>query len=603
MAKRKKSGRAERRRGIILAVLLALVTLGLYAQVSLFEFINFDDRDYIYNNENVLSGLTLENITWAFTLHGPGQWHPLTWLSHQLDCQLFGTDAGWHHTVNALFHIASAVLLFQLLVKITSAVAPSFLVAALFAWHPLSVESVAWVSERRDVLSTFFWILTLHAYLSYARHGGWRAYGWVVLLFACGLMSKPMVVTLPCALLLLDAWPLGRWKRCSQLDPTIPQRSLGELVKEKIPLLAMSLVASLFTFLIQVQEQAVGSLVDYPLTSRIGNALVSYAGYLKKMVWPSDLAFYYPYPDSQPVATIAISGLVVLAITSLCIWQIRRRPHLLVGWLWYLGTLVPVIGLMQVGGQAMADRYTYLPLIGIHIALAWSLHELIQWLRPGNQRRQRMLQYFSAAVLLLPCIVVSYRQIGYWEVGISLYQRALVVTEDNSRAHGALAGDYYLLGEYDKSLHHFQETMRIDPTLIQPYMGMANIAEQRKDPTTALKFLREAQRRNRHELMEPIIARKLAWLLAAAPQEQLRSGPEALELAMRSVELTEGHDPYCLHTLAVALAETGDFDKAITVARNAAVLARQGGQQELIDQLNASLRGYQQKQPFRDPNW
>ena len=600
MAKRRKSGRAERRGRILLAALLALVTLGLYAQVSLFEFINFDDRDYIYNNENVLSGLTLRNITWAFTLHGPGQWHPLTWLSHQLDCQLFGTDAGWHHTVNALFHIASAILLFQLLVKTTSAVAPSFLVAALFAWHPLSVESVAWVSERRDVLSTFFWILTLHAYLSYARHGGWRAYGWVLVLFACGLMSKPMVVTLPCALLLLDAWPLRRWKRSSQLDPTIPQRSLGELVKEKIPLLAMSMVASLLTFLIQVQEQAVGSLVDYPLTSRIGNALVSYAGYLKKLVWPSDLAFYYPYPDSQPAATIAISGLVVLAITALCIWQIRRRPHLLVGWLWYLGTLVPVIGLMQVGGQAMADRYTYLPLIGIHIAVAWSLHEWICWLRPGHQRR---LQVVIAAILLLPCIVVSYRQIGYWEVGISLYQRALEVTEDNSRAHGALAGDYYLLGDYDQSLQHFQQTMRIDPTLIQPYMGMANIAEQRKDPTTALKYLREAQQRNRHELMEPIIARKLAWLLAAAPQEQLRSGPEALQLAMQSVELTGGRDPYCLHTLAVALAENGDFDKAITVARNAAALARQGGQQELVDQLSASLRGYQQQRPFRDPNW
>lgn len=600
MAKRRKSGRAERRGRILLAALLALVTLGLYAQVSLFEFINFDDRDYIYNNENVLSGLTLRNITWAFTLHGPGQWHPLTWLSHQLDCQLFGTDAGWHHTVNALFHIASAILLFQLLVKTTSAVAPSFLVAALFAWHPLSVESVAWVSERRDVLSTFFWILTLHAYLSYARHGGWRAYGWVLVLFACGLMSKPMVVTLPCALLLLDAWPLGRWKRSSQLDPTIPQRSLGELVKEKIPLLVMSMVASLLTFLIQVQEQAVGSLVDYPFTSRIGNALVSYAGYLKKLVWPSDLAFYYPYPDSQPAATIAISGLVVLAITALCIWQIRRRPHLLVGWLWYLGTLVPVIGLMQVGGQAMADRYTYLPLIGIHIAVAWSLHEWICWLRPGHQRR---LQVVIAAILLLPCIVVSYRQIGYWEVGISLYQRALEVTEDNSRAHGALAGDYYLLGDYDQSLQHFQQTMRIDPTLIQPYMGMANIAEQRKDPTTALKYLREAQQRNRHELMEPIIARKLAWLLAAAPQEQLRSGPEALQLAMQSVELTGGRDPYCLHTLAVALAENGDFDKAITVARNAAALARQGGQQELVDQLSASLRGYQQQRPFRDPNW
>ena len=587
----------------MLAVLLAVVTLGLYAQVSLFEFINFDDPDYVFRNGYVLSGLRPENIVWAFTLHGPGQWHPITWLSHQLDCQLFQLDAGWHHSVNALFHIASAVLLFQLLVKMTSAVAPSFLVAALFAWHPLSVESVAWVSERRDVLSAFFWILALHAYLSYARNGGWHRYAWVVGLCACSLMSKPMAVTLPCAMLLLDAWPLGRWKRSAQLDPTIPQRSLGYLVKEKIPLLAMSMVASLFTFLIQVHEQAVGSLVDYTISNRIGNALVSYAGYLKKLVWPNDLAFYYPYPDTQKLATVVISALVVLVITLVSSWQIRRRPHLLVGWLWYLGTLVPVIGLMQVGGQAMADRYTYLPLIGIYMAVAWSLHEFIQWLQPDDRRRRVMLQRGAAAILLLPCIVVSYGQIGYWERGIPLYQRALEVTEENSRAHGMLGADYFEMGEYDNSLHHFQEAMRIHPMLIQPYMGIANIAEKRKNPARSLKYLREAQRRNQHALMEPIITRKLAWLLAAAPQDNLRNGREALELAHRCVELTEGQDPYCLHVLAVALAENKKFDEAISRARAARILAGQGGQHELLDQLDASLRGYQQEQPFRDPNW
>ncbi|MFP6620016.1 MAG: hypothetical protein VB877_11765, partial [Pirellulaceae bacterium] len=462
MAKRKKQLRTERQDTFTLSVILAVVTLVLYAQVSVFGFINLDDPDYVYNNGYVQSGLTVDNTVWAFTLHGPGQWHPLTWLSHQLDCQLFQLDAGMHHLVNAWFHVANTVLLFLVLRKMTGALFPSFLVAALFGWHPLSVESVAWVSERRDVLSTLFWLLTLYAYVGYARAGGWRAYGWVMLLLSCGLMSKPMVVTLPCALLLLDGWPLRRWNRIADTESTMPSRGLGYLVGEKLPLLVLSLIASVFTFLIQVQEQAVGTLDGYPVITRLGNAMVSYATYLRKMVWPHDLTFFYPYPDSLDMFRVGVSVLVLLVLSGICFWQLRRRPYLLVGWCWYLGTLVPVIGLVQVGGQAMADRYTYVPLIGIYMALAWATAEFTRWLLPQDRRRQLVVQGVMAAAVLVPCVVMSYQQVSYWKSGFTLNQRALELSPENAMAHNQIAGDYLTQGQLEKAQHHFSEALRLN---------------------------------------------------------------------------------------------------------------------------------------------
>ena len=753
VAKRKKRGRTERQHLVTLAVILGVVTLILYGQVLVFDFINLDDPDYVYNNQYVRSGITAENTVWAFTLHGPGQWHPLTWLSHQLDCELFELDAGMHHLVNALFHVANVVLLFLLLVRMTSALTPSFLVAALFAWHPLSVESVAWVSERRDVLSTCFCFLTLHAYVSYTRQGGWRAYGWVMFLFACGLMSKPMLVTLPCAMLLLDVWPLKRWQGSVPADPRpvvstgwlsllktyawfsivagsiafllmipiaatyvlfsswgppglltcliglamvgIPVLSLvagvkllkslpsvpplviwlqvpgvlggivlvaaflrnlrtvgfrdnlfetgmilffvgstllaitgfvyllsfaplwkrAYLVREKIALLGLSLVASLFTLLIQMQEQAVGTLEGYPLFTRFGNAMLSYATYLRKLVWPHDLAIFYPYPEALQMFWVGVSAVLLLVLSGLCIWQVRRRPYLLVGWLWYLGTLVPVIGLVQVGGQALADRYTYVPLIGIHIAVAWGLMEFVNWLQPGNLKRQEILQRVIAGIVLVPLLVVSFQQIGYWKSGLTLYARALEVTEKNVLAHNSLAADYLTMysrslqrGEVDQkyleaALVHFKKAMLLDPNLIQSYMGLASIAEERQDPATALRYLQQAQQRNEVEMAKPIIARRLAWVFATAPQEDVRDGQQALKLARRAAELTAGRDAHCLHTLAVALAENEQFEEAIHIARRALSMAEREDQRALVSQIKASLTGYEQKQPFRDPRW
>lgn len=603
MAKKKKKRQVQRQDIFTLSVILAVVTLVLYAQVSVFEFIKLDDPDYVYNNEYVQSGLTVDNAVWAFTLHGPGQWHPLTWLSHQLDCQLFQLDAGMHHLVNAWFHVANTVLLFVVLRKMTGALFPSFLVAALFGWHPLSVESVAWVSERRDVLSTLFWLLTLYAYVGYARTGGWRAYGWIMSLLACGLMSKPMVVTLPCALLLLDGWPLRRWERLAVPGSMLPSRSLGYLVGEKLPLLALSLIASVFTFLIQVEEQAVGTFEGYPVITRLGNAIVSYATYLRKMVWPHDLTFFYPYPDSLDMFQVGVSGLVLMVLSGICVWQLRRRPYLLVGWCWYLGTLVPVIGLVQVGGQAMADRYTYVPLIGIYVALAWGITDFIHWLQPEDRKRRLLVQGWMAAAVLVPCVVMSYPQVSYWKSGFRLNQRALKLSPENAMAHNQIAGDYLTQGQLEKAQHHYSEALRLDAKKIQPYMGMAEIAEQRNDPAKAIRYLRDAQQRNEHAMAEPIIARKLAWLLAASPQDALRNGSEALVLASRCVELTEARDAYCLHTLAVALAENQQFTKAINVASNALSMARESQLDSLEQQLRESIQGYREEKPFRDPRW
>ena len=756
VAKRKKRRRSERQQVVTLAVILAVVTLILYGQVIVFDFINLDDPDYVYNNENVTSGITVENVVWAFTLHGPGQWHPLTWLSHQLDCQVFGVDAEMHHLVNALFHMANVVLLFLLLFRMTSAMGPSFLVAALFGWHPLSVESVAWISERRDVLSTFFCILTLHAYVSYTRQGGWRAYSGVMFLFACGLMSKPMLVTLPCVMLLLDGWPLKRWqqsvvpnsgpavpvqrllllktyawfaivagslafllmipiagtyvafsswgtpsvltclaglvmvsipglflvsgvkllKSFPEVPPSVirlqvpcvlggivltgtfcrhllmtgntgtffeqamflfftgstllaitglvylvsmtPMWSRAWLVREKMPLLGLSLVASLFTFVIQMQEQAVGTFGAYPMTTRLANATVSYATYLRKLVWPHDLTIFYPYPKSLDMLWVGISALLLLVLSGLCIWQVRRRPYLLIGWLWYLGTLVPVIGLVQVGGQAMADRYTYVPLIGIHMAVAWALMEFVHWLQPGNSKRQAIFHGLIASVVLVPLLAVSFQQVGYWKSNRSLYQRALEVNKDNVLALNSLGAEYLEVYEQgwrqrrerdeetlDKSRVYFSQANKLNPDRIQSWLGMARICEVQKEPepAKALRYLQEARERNQVEMAKPIIFRRLAWVLAAAPEKSVRNGPEALKWAEQCVQLTAGQDADCLHTLAVALAENQQFEKAINVARRASSLARENKQEELVEQIKISVEGYGEKKPFRDPRW
>ena len=369
-----------------ICLLLALVTLAVFRQVTDHEFINYDDTRYVTENPQVQAGLTLQGIKWAFTTFHAANWHPLTWLSHMLDCQLFGLQPAWHHGMNLLFHIANALLLFLVLHRMTKALWQSAFVAALFALHPLHVESVAWVAERKDVLSTFFWILTMGAYAHYVARPGIRRYLPVLMFFILGLMSKPMLVTLPFVLLLLDYWPLGRLQPAAdtpsasgQMNPGRKKRKaargytqdvtqhnapgfpypwpvIRSLVWEKVPLFAFSAVSSVITFYAQQKEGAMSSLHFLPLDTRIGNALVSYVSYMVKLIWPRNLAVIYPYPVSLPVWGVFGAALVLVMITILVLWGVKRFPYLVFGWFWFLGTLVPVIGLVQVGWQAMADR-------------------------------------------------------------------------------------------------------------------------------------------------------------------------------------------------------------------------------------------------------
>ncbi|MEE9371337.1 MAG: hypothetical protein V3W45_07715, partial [Sedimentisphaerales bacterium] len=367
----------KKRQKIILLVYLALAlaTAIAYEQVRHNDFVSYDDFAYVTENPDVSSGITRNSVIWAFTSVHVGNWHPLTGLSHMLDCQLFGLDAFWHHLTNLFFHIANTLLLFAVLKKITGAVWRSAFVAAAFALHPLHVESVAWLAERKDVLSGLFWMLTIAAYIRYAQCPTIRKYLLVVLVFALGLMAKPMLVTLPFVLLLLDYWPLGRfqWSPESISEVSTPSESIDtgyqkvttfRLLSEKIPLFVLSAASSVVTFIVQKSQGAVMAMEIFPVRLRIANALVSYTGYIDKMLYPSRLAVLYPFSGDILTWQPIVSLLLLAIISAGVIYAARRSPYLAVGWLWYIGTLVPVLGLVQVGSQAMADRYTYLPSIG-----------------------------------------------------------------------------------------------------------------------------------------------------------------------------------------------------------------------------------------------
>jgi len=384
---------------------LLLATFAVYAQVWDFSFVNFDDPDYVVNNLHVRDGITADGVRWAFTSIEAANWFPVTRLSHMLDVQLFGLRSGWHHLVNVLIHALAALLLFAFLNRATQARWPSALVAFLFALHPLHVESVAWVAERKDVLSAFFWFLALWAYV-----GGRKLL--VLVAFGLGLMAKPMIVTLPFVLLLVDVWPLRR--------PRTPA-----LLWEKLPLFALSAAAAIATYLVQRGSGAVRALDAFPIGLRIENALVTYVVYMARMIWPARLAVFYPYPAEVPLWQAALAGLVLAGISVLVVRCLRDRPYLAVGWFWYLGTLVPVIGLVQVGAQARADRYMYVPMVGLAIMLAWGL--VGQALSPANRA--------VAAACVAACVALTWLQVGYWRSSETLFRHALDVTAGNYLAH------------------------------------------------------------------------------------------------------------------------------------------------------------------------
>ncbi len=465
-----------------ICLLLVAATLAVYGQVRGHEFLNYDDDEYVTEHPFVRQGLSAAGLRWALTGVHSATWHPLTTISHQLDCSLFGLDAGAHLLVNVALHIASTLLLFGVLAGMTGRRWPSAFVAACFALHPLHVESVAWVSERKDVLSGFFWMLTLWAYWAYTRRATVGRYALVALSFALGLTAKPMLVTLPFVLLLLDYWPLGRFGA--------PAGASGRrLVIEKMPLLLLAAAVSAVTFAVQRRAGALGGTDAFPIGFRIANALVSYAAYLISAVWPTGLAVFYPprlaLPAWQPIA----AALLLAAISLVALRDWRRRPYLLVGWGWYLGTLVPVIGLIKQGEQALADRYTYLPLIGISIMLAWWVDDVTA-ARRGSARAAAV----AAAAVLLAWGLTSWQQLHYWRDSEALFRHALAVTAENHVAHTNLGALLMRRGAIDEASAHFAEALRIRPTYAKAQINIGMALAARGDAAAALAHYQEAAR-------------------------------------------------------------------------------------------------------------
>jgi protein O-mannosyl-transferase len=446
------------KRNVILCLLLVVATLVLYNPVNRHPFVNYDDDVYVTENPHIQNGLRADTIAWALTSTEQANWHPITWMSHALDYSLFHQNPAGHHFTSLLIHAMNVVLLFLLVAYSTKRIGPSLFVALVFAIHPINVESVAWIAERKNVLSSFFFLAAIGAYGWYAQKPHWQRYLAVAGLFVLGLMSKPMVVTLPFVLMLLDYWPLGRIRGVPFGTLGAPQSSPAKLLVEKLPLLALSAASAVITVQAQQAGGAMRSTVQFSLGVRLENAVVAYAMYLWKMIWPSHLAPIYPHPGGSLAAwQVAVSVLVLLAVTGIAL-AYRSKRYLLTGWLWFLGTLIPVIGLVQVGDQAMADRYAYIPLIGIFVMIAWGVADLADSLRLGVS-----LRLVAAICVLLALSLATYRQLGYWSSNYDLWSHTLAVTDRNFIAQDNLGGALLLLDRPDDAYAHFQVAAEINP--------------------------------------------------------------------------------------------------------------------------------------------
>lgn len=575
------------RPGVICA-LLALVTLAVYLPTAWNDFVNYDDSDYVTENAHVNDGLKWETVVWAFTSGHASNWHPLTWLSHSLDYQVFGMRAGAMHLVSAGFHILNTLLLFLVLRGLTGRQWRSALVAALFALHPLHVESVAWVSERKDVLSTCFLLLTLGAYGCYARgksegrnpkaegspksevrspnlpaptpgsgvfadNGGpdrrlsssiW--YLLSLLCFALGLMSKPMLVTTPFVLLLLDYWPLGRLKTG---DSTLKTFLL--LVWEKVPFFALSVASSVVTFLVQRKGGAVSTALT--LGERVANAVVSYARYIRKMFWPDDLSVLYPHPGHWPLWQVLVcAALLVGACLAVAVWG-RSRPYLIMGWLWFLGTMVPVIGLVQVGIQSMADRYTYVPLIGLFIMVVWGIADLVA--ERMSEAWQGRAAAIGAAAALAVCGAVTVRQVQFWRNSETLFQRAVQVTRGNYLAHNNLGFYFSGKGRIAEAMEQYRLSLKIKPNYEDALNNLGYALAGQRKFTEAIPLYEQALRiRPKHAEVHNNLGNALS---------ETGRIDEAIQHYLVAIEQNPKHaDAH--NNLGIALAMKGKLDEAIT---------------------------------------
>jgi tetratricopeptide (TPR) repeat protein len=448
---------------LVVSFFLVVVTLTVYGQVRNHDFVNFDDDIYVTENPRVQAGLTVDSVVWAFTTTDAEFWHPLTWMSHMLDCQVYGLNPTGHHFTNLLLHLINTLLLFIVLQRMTGAIWQSAFVSALFALHPLHVESVAWVAERKDVLSTLLWILTLGAYIRYTEHPALNRYVLTLMAFIFGLMAKPMLVTLPFVLLLLDFWPLNRF-RTEQKSAAI------HLLLEKLPFVGLSVLFSVLTFLAQQKGGLLQPVDMLPLWNRVANALVSYIGYAIKMVWPCRLAVYYHQTQTAATWKVLASALALVFVSIVAILRRRRHPYLIVGWFWYIGTLVPVIGLVQIATFTMADRYTYVPLIGLFIAVAWGVPDLL-----GRWQYRKNALALLGGVALAVLTACSWLQLGHWENSVALWKHTAEVTENNYSAYTSLGAALVHQGRLEDAIRHISEALRIKPDYAEAHnnLGLA----------------------------------------------------------------------------------------------------------------------------------
>jgi len=538
-------------RNVLVCLFLSMATIAVYWQVQKYDFVNLDDNDYVYDNRHVQAGLTLESIKWAFTTTHSSNWHPLTWLSHMMDCQLYGLNSGQHHLHNLFFHIANSLLLFFIFRKMTDSSWRSSFVAVLFALHPLHVESVAWVSERKDVLSTFFWMLTIWSYIWYVERPAVKRYLLVIVFLTLGLMSKPMLVTLPFVLLLLDFWPLCRIRfQKAGVVKKFQQRSIVyRLVLEKTPLFVLVAMSSAVTFYAQKHGGAVASLDVTSLKVRIANALVSYVKYIGKMVYPSKLAVLYPYSEILQGWEIIGACLLLVSISFLAIRTIKQKPYFAVGWLWYIGTLVPVIGLVRIGKQSMADRYTYVPLIGIFIIIAWGVPELVaQW-------RYRKIWLTTLATVFITILMgMTWKQVGYWKNSITLFEHTLKITSNNYLPHNNLGVALQDEGRIDEAIDHYLKALQINPYYEKAHynLGVALQDEGRIDEAID-HYLKGLQINPDDE--------KAHYNLGIALQGEGRVD-EAIDHYLKALQINPYYEK-AHYNLGIALQDEGRIDEAI----------------------------------------
>jgi len=577
----------------VVFLLIAVSTFLAYSSVSTFEFNDYDDVLYVTGNDLVKRGITAEGVATAFIKPMAANWHPVTMISHMLDVELFGMNAGAHHLINVCFHLANSLQLFWVLLKMTRQLWPSAAVALLFAVHPLHVESVAWVAERKDVLSGFFAVLTLWAYARYAARARVLDYLLVLFFFTVGLLSKPMLVTLPVLLLFLDYWPLSRLPFSPETSESFPRQPFRRVLLEKIPLLLLVLASSVATIVAQSRVGAIAPLGHFPLSVRLANAIVSYVRYLSKMLWPADLSFHYEHPGLWPLPIVIAALLFLMILSCAAITSSRRFPWLSVGWLWFLTSLVPVIGLVQVGGQAMADRYMYLPLIGPSIIAVWSLQQLV--LRRSDLRFAISSVTFIAGLTLM---FLTRAQVQHWRTSETLYAHGLRLNWNSATAHRLLARTLSTRGDQAGAVRHYSEALRVLPHDELLHYNLGIVLMQVGDPVRATNHLATSLQlcptntSTRYHLAHalallgdtPGAISNYTAVLQGAPQDydtRIQLGytylsqndlAPALEQFHEALRLAP-HSPAARHALGVGLLQAGKTDEAISHFRDALKLA------------------------------